>query len=504
MWLRFRRDDFMLVAHFVGLFMVGIGLAMAVPLLIGIAYREPAAALDYLLGMGVALTTGALLVNAETRPERVTHTHALAITAFGWVGAAAVAAVPLAASGNYGSYLDAAFDAISGLTVSGLTVVADLDHLAHSHNMWRHLMQFIGGQGIVVAALSLAVGLRGGAFSLYLAEGRDERILPNVLHTARFIWFVTAVYVTVGTISFFAVTVHLGMSPDRGLLHSFWLAAAAFDTGGFAPQRMNLMYYHSVAMELVALFLMMAGSLNFALHAHVWRGAASELRRNLETKVLAAAITAMSALVLVGLWAHEVFTEPFGTFRRGVFQVISGHSAGHQTVYGTQLLEDFGGAALIAIIIGMAIGGSLSSTGGGIKALRVGVIAKSVVLQVKRALAPASASLHTRYHHIGRRILTPEVTGAAATVFILYLVTYVAGAVIGAAYGHSMAEALFESVSATANSGLSIGITSPSMPTGLKLTYMFQMWAGRLEFIAVLVLIAQVVLVFDVKGVRTT
>ncbi len=501
MWLKLGRGDLMLVAHYVGMLVVGIGLAMTIPVITGLLYREWAVVLDFVLGMGVALAVGTLLMNADIRPEHVRHTHALAITAFGWIAAAMAAAVPLALSGNYGSYLDATFDTISGLTVSGLTVVQDLDHMAVSDNMWRHLLQLIGGQGIVVAALSFAVGLRGGAFSLYLAEGRDERIMPNVLHTARFIWFVTAVYVAAGTATIFAELTYLGFSLDRGILHAFWLTAAAFDTGGFAPQRMNLMYYHSLMVEMTALVLMIAGSINFALHAHVWRGARGELWKNLETRVLAGVVAAGSVLVAVGLTASGRFEPGLGLLRKGVFQMISGHSAGHQTVYGTQLLQDFGSVGLIAIIIGMAVGGSLSSTGGGIKALRVGVITKSILLQVKQALAPPSSTLRIRYHHLSERILTPEVTGAAATVFILYLGTYLLGTVAGAIYGYSLPEALFESVSATANSGLSIGVTSPSMPSGLKLVYMFQMWAGRLEFIAVLVLIAQIVLAFDLKGV---
>lgn len=502
MWVRLRTDDIRLVAHFVGRFIIGIGLAMVAPMATGFIAGEPHAAIHYVFGMGVALLIGAALINIDIHAGRVSHTHAFAITALGWLGAAAVGAVPLALSGNYSSYLDALFDAISGLTVSGLTLAADLDHMAHAHNMWRHLMQFIGGQGIVVAALSLAVGLRGGAFSLYFAEGRDERILPNVLHTARFIWFVTAVYVVFGTVTLFGVMSHLGMSPGRGVLHAFWISVAAFDTGGFAPQRMNLMYYHSYLVELIALFLMAAGSLNFALHARVWAGAPGELWKSIETRVLAGAIAVMSMLVVLGAKAEGAFTGTFGIFRRSVFQVISGHSAGHQTVYGNQLLHDFGGAALIAIIIGMGIGGSLSSTGGGIKALRLGVIGKSIVLYIKQALAPNSATIRARYHHLGPRVLTPEVTGMATTMFVLYIATYVTGAVIGAAYGYSMPEALFESVSATANSGLSIGVTSPSMPTGLKLTYMFQMWAGRLEFVAVLVLVANVLLAMRVKKVR--
>lgn len=500
MWLRFGSRDLRIVSHFVGMLVVGIGLAMAIPIAAGLVYREWGAVLDFVLGMGIALLVGTLLMNAETRPERVNHTHALAITALGWIAASMAAAVPLALSENYGTYLDGVFDAVSGLTVSGLTVVTRLDHMAVSHNMWRHLMQLIGGQGIVVAALSLAVGLRGGAFSLYVAEGRDERILPNVLHTARFIWFVTAVYVVTGTFVLFGILTYLGMSFDRGILHAFWLTAAAFDTGGFAPQRMNLMYYHSTLVELTALFLMMAGSINFALHAHVWRGARGELVKNLETRVLATVVAAGSMLVAVGLASSGRFPGGLAFLRKGVFQVISGHSAGHQTVYGNQLLEEFGSIGVLAIIIGMAIGGSLSSTGGGFKALRIGVITKSIILQAKQALAPPSGAIRIRYHHITERVLTPDVTGAAATVFILYLGTYLMGGVAGAIYGYGVPEALFESVSATANSGLSIGITSPTMPTGLKLVYMFQMWAGRLEFIAVLVLISQVLLAFNLKG----
>ena len=100
----------------------------------------------------------------------------------------------------------------------------------------------------------------------------------------------------------------------------------------------------------------------------------------------------------------------------------------------------------------------------------------------------------TRYHHLGEKFLTPEMTTVATIVIIMYVVTYVSGGLIGAAYGYGAGEAIFESISATANVGLSTGITSATMPLGLKLVYMVQMWAGRLEFIAVLALVAQIVL----------
>lgn len=496
MWLWLRASDARTIVHFVGIFLVGTGLAMSVPLLTALLWAEWGPALDYVFGMGVVLPLGVLLMHADVVRDRITYAHAFAITALGWLAASLAAAVPLALSGNYASYLDAAFDAISGFTTSGLTVAQNLDHMSYAHNMWRHLTHLIGGQGIVVAALSLAVGVRGGGVSLYVAEARDERILPNVLHTARFIWVVTAVYVGLGTAALFGVMLHLGMPFDRSVLHAFWAAIACYDTGGFGPQSMNSMYYHSFAFEFVTVLLMIAGALNFNLHAQVWRGGYDELWRNIEVRVLAVNIFVLSVIAAVGLTATRHFTGGgLELWRKGVYHVLSAHSGtGHQAVYSNQWMTDLGPALVAAVIFAMAAGGAVSSTAGGIKALRLGLIFRGLGQAVKEALAPRSATSRARYHHLREQLLTPEATGTASMVFILYAITYVTGGFIGAAYGYDLSSAMFESVSATANVGLSTGITSPSMPTGLKLVYMFQMWAGRLEFLAVLVLFAHVVL----------
>ncbi len=506
MWLRLRLADARTITHFVGVFAVGIGIAMSIPFATAVLWREWGPALDYLAGIGVALTAGTLLMHADVKRERITYAHAFSITALGWLVASLIGAVPLALSGNYPSYLDAAFDSLSGFTTSGLTVVVDLDHMAHAHNMWRHFTHLIGGQGIVVAALSFTLGLKGGSVSLYMAEGRDERILPNIMHTVRFIWVVTAAYVGIGTLALFAVMTSIGMEPGRGILHAFWAAVATYDTGGFGPQSMNAMYYHSPAFELVTLFLMLAGAMNFNLHAQVWRGGFGEFWRNLEVRVLVLSITALSLFVAAGLSANRLLDAgALGPWRKGVYHVLSAHSGtGHQTVYNGQWIGDLGPQVLAAMLIAMAAGGAVSSTAGGIKALRIGLIAKMLVQQVKDGLSPRSAVGKMRYHHLGEKLLTPEIASAAGTVFILYILTYMTGAFIGAAYGYDLRAAAFESISAAANVGLSTGITSASMPIGLKLTYMFQMWAGRLEFLAVLVLIAHLFLgAKSALGIRT-
>jgi trk system potassium uptake protein TrkH len=493
-WIRLRKSDLAIIVHYTGLFVVGIGLAMLIPLVTAVVMSEWAPATHYLCGMGVALVLGMLMVLVDTGNRRITHQHALMIAAFSWFAAAVVAAVPLALSHNYPTYIDAAFDAISGLTTSGLTVVTNLDHMAYSHNMWRHLTHLIGGQGIIVAALSLAIGLRGGAFALYLAEGRDEKVMPNVVNTARFIWFVTGVYLLLGTGVLFAHNLIRGMVAPRAFLHAFWIFIAAYDTGGFAPQSMNALYYHSWVFEAITITLMMAGTLNFNLHAAVWRGNRREMFKNIETRTLALSILAISALVGIGLAREGIFGGPLETLRKGAYHVLSAHTGtGHQTLYASQWAGQFSEMALIGIMLAMALGGAVSSTAGGIKALRVGLLFKTIVRNVRAAVSPKSVLVQTRYHHIRDKILSPEMAGTVLIFFTTYVLAYITGGIIGTAYGYPMDTAMFESISATANVGLSMGITGPDMEIGLKLLYMFQMWIGRLEFVAVFALVGHLI-----------
>lgn len=468
--------------HYLGRLLVGLSAVMLIPLLTGVWFQEWGPVVDYAIGVACAAFVGFGLMNVTAQPPELSHRQALSIAALAWVAAAALGAIPLALSENYLSYLDAFFDAVSGLTTSGLTLAVDLDHMAHAHNMWRHLTHGIGGQGIIVAAVSLAIGLKGGAFSLYLAEGRDERILPNVMHTARFIWFVTAVWLTIGTVLLTVVNLWRSMAVSRSILHAFWITVACYDTGGFAPMSQNSLYYHSPSVELVTVMLMVVGTVNFNLHADMWRGDRTEIFRNLEARTLAGNVILMMVVTAAGMAASAMYSGPMEVIRKGAYHVLSANSGtGHQSIYASQWSE-LGPAAFFAVILAMSFGGMVSSTAGGIKALRLGLILKGIVLEIRRALSPPSAVVATKFHHIRDRMATPELIAGALMIFALYIATYLTGALVGAAYGYPLAEALFESTSAAANVGLSTGITNPAMPTGLKVLYILQMWAGRLEF----------------------
>ena len=118
---------------------------------------------------------------------------------------------------------------------------------------------------------------------------------------------------------------------------------------------------------------------------------------------------------------------------------------------------------------------------------------KSVAATVKEALAPDSARVVSSYQHIGRRPVTPELVREATTVLILYGVTYVIGALAGIASGYEASQAIFESVAMASNGGITSGIVVPGMSVPLELFYIFEMWAGRLEFVTLLALLIQIV-----------
>jgi len=409
MWVSRTTTDVRVVMHYLGVLVVGIGAVMCLPLLTALVLAEWGPALDYACGVGVALAIGTSLMTAAPAGTQLSGGNALLVTALAWLAAALVAALPLALSGNYGSYLDALFDAMSGFTTSGLTLAQDLDHMAYSHNMWRHLTHLLGGQGIIVAALSFALAKGGGSVSLYSAEGRDEKILPNVMHTARFIWFVTAVYVVAGTLALTGVNLVAGMDAVRGTLHAFWATIACYDTGGFGPQSQNSLYYHSAWFEGVTVILMLAGTINFSLHADIWRGDRAELARNTEARTLAVNLAILSIAVGIGLGATTAFGSGGEIVRKGVYHIISANSGtGHQSIYPLQWARDYGGLGFAAVVLAMGFGGMVSSTAGGIKALRVGLIVKGILLRVRESLAPPSAILRAKYHHMTEQSLTPQ------------------------------------------------------------------------------------------------
>ena len=482
-----RRADFRLIGHLTGQVLVGVGLLMLVPLGTALAFGEWSVAVDFAIGLGAAVTIGSTLALLGVTARRPTWVHGMVTAGVSWLAAMAVAAIPYRLSGHYLSYLDCMFDVMSGLTTTGLALIQDLDHVSVGLNMWRHLLTFVGGQGIVVLALTFLVGDAAGGYKLYVGEAKDERLFPSVFHTARAIWKISLIYLVVGTAALWLAGLAIGLSPVRAGLHGLWIYMAAWSTGGFAPMSQNILYYHSAAYEVLTVVFFVVGSLNFALHHAVWTGDRREIRRNIETVSLAATLTVFVLLACWSLMKLGVYPDAVALFRKGFYQLVSGHTTtGYMTVYARQFILEWGDVALFALILAMLIGGSACSTAGGLKGLRIGILFEAIVQETRRLLRPSSAVVAQRFHYLRDQTLGEQQIRSAALIVVLYLVSFVFAALVGCLYGYPLLESIFESASVTGNVGLSCGVTTAAMPAGLKAAYIFNMWTGRLEFMAVL------------------
>ncbi len=493
MLLRPDTSDLRVIGLNIGRVLVGVGLAMLVCTPVGVLRGEPNDVAALVIGACLALLLGRLAEWRLAHPHRIQWHHGMIVAALSWLLASLTGAVPLHLSGHYLSFLDAYFEAMSGFTTSGLTTANDLDHMSASIMLWRIGTHFIGGQGLVVMFLSVfAAG--GGAIGMYAGEAREDRIVPNLRRTADIIWRVSLGFFSVGTAGLWAALTLAGMPAWDGLFHAVLLFIAGFDTGGFAPTMASVGLYHSPLVEVVVGFTMVAGALSFALHYQLWSVRPRELLRNVETRLLAGTTLGLWAAVCLGLVRIDAYDTAGATLRRGFFHLLSAHTGtGFGSIPNILFATDWGQLAPGALVIAMALGGMAGSTTGAIKAIRLALVGKYILRQLRRLALPPDAYTIETYYSGGRQVVRPATVRAALMILLLYLLLNLLGALVGLFYGYPFDLAMFESTSAANNVGLSVGLSGPGAETGLTVTYMLQMWIGRLEFVAVLGLVGFVV-----------
>ncbi len=488
-------EDLRLIGFYLGKVLFGLGLVMLIPVPIALILQEWNSATSFVIGAALPAIVASISQRYLHTGRALTWSHGMVIVALAWLVGSVFAAVPMYLSGRFGDPIDSLFEAMSGLTTTGMSVVHDLDHTAISMDVYRHLLQISGGLGIIIVVLSVFGAGGARIATLYTAEARDERVLPNVIRTARFIFMIAATFMAVGTTALFVALLTAGFTPWRALYHAVNLFFASFSTGGFSTMQASMIYYHSLAVEIIVLIIIFAGTLSFGLHLALWRGDPRKVLQHLESRTLAVTTTLSFVAVAFGLLRAGTYDSVEALFRKGFFTLASAvSSTGHQVNVGDTYLTDWGVLAPAAIVGAMAIGGMGSSTAGGIKAVRIGLTFKSLVHEVKRILLPESALAVTTYNLGKRQILRDDTVRAATMIVLLFMLSYLVGGLVGLLYGDfDITQTLFESVSVGANIGISIGVVSPDMPRGLQLIYILQMWLGRLEFVAVLVLLGYVI-----------
>lgn len=487
---RISGKDWCIVLNLTGGIIFYFGFTMLIPIVIGLVTSEFNSSINFAIGFLACILTGLILKSIFKGGKEAEWIHGMSAAALSWIIVMLLSAIPYFLSGFFSSYLDACFDVMSGLTTTGLVLVQNIDHIPVSLNIWRHLLTFIGGQGIIVIAL-VFLPPSGLGFKSLVGEGKEERLIPSVRETGKAIWYISLIYLLIGTALYFITGLFLGMYPLRSVFHGICMFMSSWSTGGFAPQSQNTMYYHSFPFEAVCMLFSILGSMNFGLHYYLWyRKDKKDVIRDIESKTFITTLTLTGILLIYGLIREGIYSSLLSLIRKGLFILVSGHTTtGQMTIYATQFITQWGNIGLIAIMLAMAFGGYSASTAGGFKGIRTGIVFKAVIAEIKRYFLPQSGVVVEKFHHLRDAVLSEKIVKSAALIIILYILMHLVGTIVGVLNGIPIIPALFESISAGSNTGLSCGITNPNMASSLKITYIINMFLGRLEFAAVFVFI---------------
>jgi len=461
--------DFKIVLHNLGKVLSIASSAFILPLAGALYFGEGEQVRDFLIAFLSSLGFGFFLWVVFRSEVEIKMRHAIAVTALSYPLLAFFSSIPLLKVAP--SFLDAYFEAMSGWTTTGLSTLRSIEDFPLSINLWRHFMQYLGGLGIIV--LSLIVLSRAGTgievTSFYAAEGRSTKIGVNILGTVRAMWVMYFGLLLLGALAFYLA----GMNAFDSFCHSM----SGFSTGGFSTHSQSIGYFQSHWIEVVAVVIMLLGSINFPLLHNLLSGNLKEMVKNIENKTffLIFALLCLSTVLLLSPTLQGI--------RLGIF-----HSASSLTTTGwsNSTGVTFFPLVQLLLIFGMIIGASAGSTGGGIKRLRAAMVFKSIWWDIKKDLSPEDAIIPRKFHHFKERNAEEKTVYRMYIMVASYVLLLVFSASATAGWGYPLGDAFFESSSAVGTVGLSTGIVGAELPTPLKLIYILDMWAGRLEVLPVL------------------
>ncbi len=499
---RFHLTDILTLAHYVGALLVLAGALMFIPLTAGLVCGEYAQAVNFLAGAGLSLLVGSLLRMLPS--SGLDRRRALLLTGISWVFVALVAALPMYLSGDFASFLDALFDAVSSITTTGATLAADIDALSHAQVVWRACLALVGAQAIVIVTLFFGLGFadddEGGALG---RRGVRNATRSNLRSLSRDVAGVSLAMLLVGGAAASALLARAGLPGVDAAVEGFSFAAHAISTSAFIPHASNLVYYHSLGLDALAAVLMLLGSLNFTVFICCMRARGAQVRRNAELRTYAVWMVLVVLLVSVALVRDGAFPAADSLVSQATFMSVSAATTGGmQTVYPEQFGGILSDGALILLMCAVVSGGCTASASGGVKVFRIMQILRWFRYSVLRQLVPDSAWLTIRYEHFGTKRLAPAAATSAMTATIFFIVFAALGAMLFIAHGNDAVLSVCESLGFLCNAGFDVGLTSPSMPLAEKIVAMLQMWAGRLEFIALFAVVAGLIVSF--RPMRST
>ncbi len=475
-----RFEQFSTIAPDIGNIFRYMSIATALPLVVAVIYREWEMVLPMLSVPVALLLLGLLLIRVPREEREAPLSAALMAVALIWLVIALVSALPFTL-GLGVPYLDAVFEAMSGWTDTGLTMMRSVEDLPRTLLFWRSLMQWLGGIGIVAFTVAMASRTGLTQFRLYRSEGRSEALMPSVVATGMEMWKIYLV-LTVASIGL----VLLSGVPVWDAVN---IALVTISTGGFSVHSEGIPFYNNPLLEVLIVPIMIAGALPFKLYYLAYRRNGVRFFDDQQARLLFM-LVALGIVVIAWDLVTLSTTDLPTAIRHALFM-----SAAAVTTTGFQITSPNEWASVTVLFLSMlmVIGGASGSTAGGIKLSRVVLGLQSLLWWFRRMLVSANVLVPFKYDGrvIPKNVADLEVSRNMLTIMLYFLIIFVATILVMHLQPtlFDSSNVIFEVVSAMCNSGISTGFVSPDMAESGKVLFIVLMWIGRLEIIPVIMLV---------------
>jgi trk system potassium uptake protein TrkH len=467
------------VTHILGLLLICLSAFMLLPVPFSLYYGESDAP-AFLISAAISFVVGLIAYKATRLDGDLRPKEDFAIVTFAWLTLSFFGSLPFVLSGAIPSETDAFFETISGFTTTGASILTDIEHLPHGILFWRSLTHWIGGMGIIVLSLVILPFLGISGMPLFKAEIPGpvaDKLAPRITETAKILWGVYMLFTVVETF----LLMLGGLSFFDAICHTFGTMA----TGGYSTRNASVGAYHSLYLDSVITFFMLLAGTNFALHYRFLKGDFRAYIRNHEFLFFIGLI----GVVTLFLCFDTFFVydrDPVATLQKTLFQVASILTT---TGYATADYEQWSPSSEFALLVLMMVGGCAGSTSGGIKIMRIHLLAKFVLSELRRHLHP-QAVIPVRMNGVP---VPKEVVTNVLGYFIFFILLFLLGVLAMSLLGLDMLSA-FGAVAATlGNVGPGLGSVGPTdnyahLPAAGKWLLSFFMLLGRLEIFTVIVL----------------
>ena len=465
----------------IGVLLITLGTFMLIPFIVQFIYDERNG--TFLSSASITIFIGILLVltNLEEN-KKLNLQQAFLLTTLSWLSIAIFGCIPFLLSNLNLSIVDAFFESMSGITTTGSTIITNLDNALKSILIWRAILQWLGGIGVIVMAITVLPLLNVGGMQLFRMESSDttEKILPR---TREVTIIISAIYLTL-TFSCGVAYWLVGMNIFDSIAHSMTTIA----TGGFSTYSSSIGYFQSPKIEIIAIIFIVLGSIPFIAYLKFVKGDQKIFFKDVQIKGLIYIFIVSILLMLLYLLLSNKEYSFAENLRISTFNVVSILSG---TGYVTSDFSLWGKFPLIFFLFLMFIGGCAGSTTCGIKIFRFQILGLFILNQIKKLIYPHGI-FSMKYNN--EKISNPFIYSIMTFIFLYFFIFFILAALLSLD-GLDFVTALSGSASAISNVGPGLGdVIGPNgnfsdLPNFSKLSLSLGMLLGRLELFAVLVLI---------------